>query len=71
MEGKIDKTGVMIHDVISEVDMGKPILVKEIPFQKGRDEDIDAFATRVHETEWGTVIEGVGMVLKELQGQKQ
>jgi phosphoribosylglycinamide formyltransferase len=46
-------------------------LVKEIPFQKGRDEDVDAFGTRVHEIEWGTVIEGVGMVLKELQGQKQ
>lgn len=71
MEGKIDKTGVMIHDVISEVDMGHPILVKEIPFQKGRDEDINAFGTRVHETEWGTVIEGVDMVLKELQAQKQ
>ncbi|KAJ5599655.1 hypothetical protein N7450_000722 [Penicillium hetheringtonii] len=71
IEGRIDKTGVMIHDVISEVDMGKPILVKEIPFQKGRDEDLEAFETWVHETEWGTVIEGVGMVLKELQAQKQ
>lgn len=71
MEGKIDKTGVMIHDVISEVDMGKPILVREIPFQKGQDEDLAAFETRVHETEWGTVLEGVDMVLKELAAQKQ
>ncbi|KAJ5915885.1 hypothetical protein N7454_010792 [Penicillium verhagenii] len=66
MEGKIDKTGVMIHDVISEVDMGQPILVQEIPFLKGQDEDLEAFGKRVHETEWVTVIEGVGMVLKEL-----
>lgn len=66
MEGKIDKTGVMIHDVISEVDMGHPILVREIPFRKGQDEDLEAFGKRVHETEWVTVIEGVGMVLKEL-----
>ncbi|KAJ5727718.1 hypothetical protein N7493_005538 [Penicillium malachiteum] len=66
VEGKIDKTGVMIHDVISEVDMGTPILVKEIPFRKGEDEDIEVFEKRVHETEWGTVIEGVGLVLKEL-----
>lgn len=70
MEGKIDKTGVMIHDVISEVDMGHPILVREIPFRKGQDEDLGAFETRVHETEWGTVIEGVEMVLKELVAQK-
>ncbi|KAJ5666894.1 hypothetical protein N7462_011303 [Penicillium macrosclerotiorum] len=71
MEGKIDKTGVMIHDVISEVDMGNPILVKEIPFQKGRDEDLEGFEKRVHETEWGTVIEGVGLVLEELAAKKQ
>lgn len=71
MEGKIDKTGVMIHDVISEVDMGKPILVREIPFQKGQDEDLEAFEKRVHETEWGTVLEGVDMVLKELAAKKQ
>lgn len=71
MEGKIDKTGVMIHDVISEVDMGKPILVREIPFQKGQDEDLEAFEKRVHEMEWGTVLEGVDMVLKELAAKKQ
>lgn len=71
LEGKIDKTGVMIHDVISEVDMGKPILVREIPFLKGQDEDLDAFERRVHAVEWGVVIEGVGLVVQELQGKKQ
>ena len=70
MEGQIDKTGVMMHDVISEVDMGTPILVREIPFRKGQDENLEAFETRVHETEWGVVIEGVDLVLKELQAQK-
>ncbi|KAJ5368617.1 Phosphoribosylglycinamide formyltransferase [Penicillium cataractarum] len=71
MEGKIDKTGVMIHDVISEVDMGQPILVREIPFVKGQDEDLEVFEKRVHEIEWGTVIEGVGMVLGELQAARK
>ncbi|CEJ60702.1 Phosphoribosylglycinamide formyltransferase [Penicillium brasilianum] len=71
MEGKIDKTGVMIHDVISEVDMGQPILVREIPFVKGQDEDLEVFEKRVHEIEWGTVIEGVGMVLEELQAARK
>jgi phosphoribosylglycinamide formyltransferase len=61
----------MIHDVISEVDMGNPILVREIPFQKGQDENLEAFETRVHETEWAVVIEGVDKVLKELLAQKQ
>lgn len=71
MEGRIDKTGVMIHDVISEVDMGNPILVREIPFRKGQDEDLEVFEKRVHEIEWGTVIEGVGMVVQELVAQKE
>lgn len=57
----------MIHDVISEVDMGNPILVREIVFEKGRDEDLEAFEQRVHEIERSTVIEGVGMVLQELK----
>lgn len=61
----------MIHDVISEVDMGKPILVREIPFVKGQDEDLEAFEKRLHEIEWGTVIEGVGMVIRELVAQKK
>lgn len=61
----------MIHDVISEVDMGNPILVREIPFRKGQDEDLEVFEKRVHEIEWGTVIEGVGMVVQELVAQKE
>lgn len=71
MDGQIDKTGVMMHDVISEVDMGTPILVREIPFQKGQDENLEAFETRVHETEWAIVVEGVDKVVKELIAQKQ
>ncbi|KAJ5485222.1 Phosphoribosylglycinamide formyltransferase [Penicillium diatomitis] len=71
MEGRIEKTGVMIHNVISEVDMGQPILVREIPFIKGQDEDVEAFEKRVHEIEWGTVVEGVKMVLEELQSARK
>lgn len=70
LEGRITKTGVMIHNVISEVDMGKPILVKEIPFIKGVDEDLKAFEQRVHEIEWGTVIEGIDLVIKEINEKK-
>jgi phosphoribosylglycinamide formyltransferase len=70
MEGKIDKTGVMIHNVISEVDMGTPILVREIPFIKGVDEDLEALEQRIHEIEWKAVVEGTGIVLKELQEER-
>jgi len=61
----------MIHNVISEVDMGKPILVREIPFIKNVDEDLDKFETRVHEIEWGVVIEGIQLAIEELKGVKK
>ncbi|PKX98893.1 uncharacterized protein P174DRAFT_363226 [Aspergillus novofumigatus IBT 16806] len=70
LEGKIDKTGVMIHNVISEVDMGKPILVREIPFVKGVDEDLHTFEQKVHEIEWGVVIEGVQLAISEIRARQ-
>ncbi|CRG86790.1 phosphoribosylglycinamide formyltransferase, putative [Talaromyces islandicus] len=65
--GEINKTGVMIHDVISEVDMGTPILVKEIPFVAGEDENLEHFTQKVHETEWGAVIEGIQLSIQEVK----
>ncbi|KAL4979910.1 formyl transferase-domain-containing protein [Aspergillus desertorum] len=67
LDGKIERTGVMIHNVISEVDMGKPILVKEIPFVKGTDEDLHAFEQKVHEIEWKVVIEGLQRTIEEIR----
>lgn len=66
MEGRNDKTGVMIHEVISEVDMGAPILVQEIPFQKGVDEDLEALEERIHKIEWKAIVAGTGLAIKEL-----
>lgn len=70
LDGKIERTGVMIHNVISEVDMGKPILVKEIPFVKGVDEDLHTFEQKVHEIEWGIVIEGLQKTIEEIRSTK-
>lgn len=47
--------------------MGKPILVREIPFVKGEDEDLEAFEQKVHTVEWGAVIEGLEIVIGELK----
>lgn len=70
MAGKIDKTGVMIHKVIAEVDMGTPILVREIPFIKGVDEDLHALEKRIHEIEWTVVIEGTNIAIKQMREEK-
>lgn len=65
-EGRIDKTGVMIHKVIAEVDMGTPILVREIPFKPDEDCDLEAFEQRVHKIEWGAVVEGTKIAVEDI-----
>ncbi|OJJ46713.1 hypothetical protein ASPZODRAFT_166923 [Penicilliopsis zonata CBS 506.65] len=64
--GEISKTGVMIHKVISEVDMGTPLVVREIPFVAGEDEDVHVFEKKVHAVEWGVVIEGLRMAIESV-----
>lgn len=70
MEGKSDKTGVMIHKVISEVDRGAPLFVQEIAFQQGVDEDLEALKERIHEFEWQAIVVGTRLAIKELWAEK-
>lgn len=70
MEGRISRTGIMIHNVIAEVDMGAPILVREIPLVKGVDEDIKALEQRIHEVEWKAVPEGIQIAIRQLTDEK-
>ena len=56
----------MIHEVIAEVDMGRPILVQEIPFVKDSDENLEVIEQKVHEIEWGVVVEGINIAIREI-----
>lgn len=56
----------MIYNVIADVDMGTPILVREIPLVKGVDEDIQALEQRIHEVEWKPVPEGIWIAIQQL-----
>ena len=67
--GEIVSTGVMIHHVISEVDAGKPIVVKEVEIRQGELES--ELETRIHEVEWKAIVEGTGIVLKDLEDQRR
>jgi len=64
-EGKIKKTGVMIHYVIEEVDEGEPIVVKEIEMYK--DESLEALEERIHKVEHQAIVEGANMALASLK----
>jgi phosphoribosylglycinamide formyltransferase len=60
--GEIEKTGIMIHYVIAEVDRGPPILVKEIEILKG--EPLENLEERIHESEWETIVQGTSIALE-------
>jgi phosphoribosylglycinamide formyltransferase len=63
--GEIAGTGVMIHYVIDEVDMGEPILVREIDCRLGESET--ELETRMHEVEWEIIVEGTRKALENLK----
>ena len=66
-DGKIEKTGIMVHYVISQVDMGEPILVMEIPFMEGVDEDIEKLKERMHEEEHRIIVTGTKIAVERLR----
>ena len=68
-QGKIKKTGVMIHKVVGEVDMGEPVVVKEVEMKRG--EPKEQLEKRIHQTEWTAIVEGVRVVLKGLERERQ
>ena len=63
--GEVDKVGVMVHRVIKEVDRGEPLIVREVPLEKG--ETLEVFEERLHKTEWEVFVQGAAMVLEEVQ----
>lgn len=63
--GEIDKTGVMVHRVIREVDRGEPLIVREIPIKK--DETMEQLEERIHKVEHEIIVEGAQKVLEELE----
>ena len=64
-DGKIRKTGIMVHYVISEVDRGEPILIREIEMTNG--ETLDELETRIHQNEWQVIVEGTRIASGRLQ----
>ncbi|KAI5477062.1 hypothetical protein MNV49_006938 [Pseudohyphozyma bogoriensis] len=57
---KIDRTGIMIHRVIPELDAGEPVVVKEIMMIEG--ESQDDLETRIHAVEHRAIVEAVEKV---------
>lgn len=65
-KGKLehDTTGIMIHYVISEVDRGQPIVVRQIKCQTP--ETLDELKQRIHSHEHELILEGTAMAIHNL-----
>ncbi|THH09710.1 hypothetical protein EW145_g1817 [Phellinidium pouzarii] len=63
-KGEIEKVGIMVHRVIKEVDRGEPIIVREVPIEKG--EPIENFEERLHKAEWEIIVLATAKVLNDV-----
>jgi len=67
-EGKIEHTGIMIHYVISEVDMGQPILTRNVEIKKT--DTLDELEERIHSNEWELIVQGTRQVAETLHSSR-
>jgi phosphoribosylglycinamide formyltransferase len=59
--GEITKSGVMVHQVVKEVDRGEPVVVREVAMVTG--ESLESFEDRIHKTEWEVIVQATARVL--------
>ena len=63
-EEGLDRTGVMIHEVIAEVDAGEAIVTREVELKEG--ESLEGLEERMHAVEHGLIVEGTRRALEGL-----
>jgi phosphoribosylglycinamide formyltransferase len=63
-EEGLKRTGVMIHEVIAEVDAGEAIVTQEVELR--REEGLEELEERIHKVEHGLIVEGTRRVLQGL-----
>lgn len=61
-QGRREKTGVMVHYVIEEVDLGEPILQREVLIEGCG--SLDELKQKIHATEHPTLVEATRLVLE-------
>ncbi|KAI6124755.1 formyl transferase-domain-containing protein [Pisolithus croceorrhizus] len=63
--GEVDRLGVMVHRVVAEVDRGEPLIVREVPIEKG--ESIEVYEEQLHRVEWEIIVQATRKVLDEVK----
>lgn len=67
-EEGLKRTGVMIHEVIAEVDAGRAIVTREVEIREG--ESVDGLEERMHKVEHELIVEGTRLALQGSRGEQ-
>jgi phosphoribosylglycinamide formyltransferase len=67
--GEISGTGVMIHYLTPELDMGEPIVVREVDMRV--EEPLQELETRMHEVEHALIVEGTRIALDKVRERRK
>lgn len=68
-KGEVKNTGVMVHQVIKEVDRGEPVLVREVEILPH--DDLVALEERIHNVEHAIIVEAVMKILIQAERGEQ
>ncbi|KAF4961954.1 hypothetical protein FSARC_9945 [Fusarium sarcochroum] len=63
-----DRTGIMVHYVIAEVDRGEPILTQEVPVLKT--DKLEDLETRMHAAEHELLVKAIAQLVPEIAAKK-
>ncbi|KAJ9476688.1 Phosphoribosylglycinamide formyltransferase [Pseudozyma hubeiensis] len=61
-QGLTDKTGCMVHEVVADVDRGRPIIVREVPILPSY--DLEHLEQAIHKVEHIIIVQAADLVLK-------
>ncbi|TKY90699.1 hypothetical protein EX895_000697 [Sporisorium graminicola] len=61
-QGLTDKTGCMVHEVVADVDRGRPIIVREVPILPSY--DLEQLEQAIHKVEHVIIVQAADLVLK-------
>ena len=61
-QGELQRSGVMVHRVIPEVDAGEPIATAVVPFED--DDTLERFAQRMHAAEHELLVKAIHICLQ-------
>lgn len=64
-KGEITNTGIMVHEVVAEVDRGAPIVVEQVPIYE--DDTLESLEERMHEVEHQLIVKGARITLDKVR----